>query len=173
MHFTRKRRSWWLSSESWGQRTGRGLKPSSQTACGSRQRSDPDCWSKHHKTAPRRWRPETCKHHIYSNDKIQSEVKPNSTHQFQVWIKVSHTFFLKTELKCLYPKNKFEILLLIFFIHWTSLCLKAASALPEDFILLKLYLFFCQKQWNLNILSHKISDISAFKSPSCATSVYL
>lgn len=56
--FTRKRRSWWLSSGSWGQRTGRGLKRSSQTACGSRLRSVPGCWSRRRRRAPQRWKPE-------------------------------------------------------------------------------------------------------------------
>lgn len=59
MDFTRRRRSWWLSSGSWGRQTGPELKQSSRTACGNHQRWVPGCWSKRHKTVPQRWKPET------------------------------------------------------------------------------------------------------------------
>lgn len=59
--FTHRRRSWLLSSGSWVQQTSPGLEPSNRTACGSRQRSVPSCWSKRRRTAPQRWKPVSCK----------------------------------------------------------------------------------------------------------------
>lgn len=67
---------------------------SSQTACGSRQRSVPDCWSKHHRTAPRRWKPGTEQHTQYNER--ECNVKAESTHQSHVW---KSDYFLKTKVK--------------------------------------------------------------------------
>lgn len=71
--FTRKRRSWWPSSGSWGQRTGPGPERSSRKACGSRRRSIQGCWSRRRRRAPRRWKPE-----IHKGRKLKEKLQITS-----------------------------------------------------------------------------------------------